>query len=105
MPSEIKSVWAPPGTWGVWVKLPAALAGQFRVRIDAESESSAPSSFELEVEYFDEAGRHQFERGFGPFNFLTERDAMQEISFRAKSHGLGQNLRVSWSMAGVRNRN
>jgi len=102
MPSGTKQLWARPGAWGPWVELPAILSGQFRVRIDATTESNAPSTFEMEVEYFDESGRHVTERGFGPFNFVTEKDATQQITFRAKSHSFGQNLRVSWSMSAIR---
>lgn len=104
MPNGSDSLWAPPfRKWGTKLRLPSILGGQFRVSITATTESNAPSSVDLEVEYFDENGRHRRETFFDSIRFRTERDAAQEITVRARSHGAGQNLRIRWSMSGISN--
>ncbi|WP_459825834.1 colicin Z C-terminal domain-related protein [Desulfomicrobium salsuginis] len=87
--------WAPPArVWGPWVELAKLTGGPLTYRVDFDTISSAPSTFDAEIQYWKGPsqtvdlvtgpGSHTFTAGICY--------CIQRIRFR--SHSLGQTIQV-----------
>lgn len=87
--------WAPPFAWGPWVNLLGhATIAPYTVSFDTESQ--APSSFDVEIEY---ATSTQMKRvnTLGPGSYrITDNNGAGTDRIRFKSHSIGQNIRVNF---------
>ncbi len=92
---KIKNGWAPPGRiWGPWVEF-GRMIGTARFKVEFDTISGAPSSFDAEVKYW--SGARQISEvvpGPGSLRFRAGSCAcVQRIRFR--SHTLGQTIRIT----------
>jgi hypothetical protein len=87
--------WAPPArVWGPWIELAKLTGGPLTYRVDFDTISSAPSTFDAEIQYWNGPsqtvdlvtgpGSHTFTAGICY--------CIQRIRFR--SHSLGQTIQV-----------
>ncbi|WP_300000134.1 colicin Z C-terminal domain-related protein [uncultured Cedecea sp.] len=91
MPSA--QAWAPPLTWGPWVNL-RGHSGMDRYTVSFDTDSQAPSSFDVEIEY---ATSTQMKRvnTLGPGSYqITDNDGAGIYPSYFKL--LGRYLRQSW---------
>lgn len=87
--------WAPPLTWGPWVDL-ASHQGQDVYTISFDSESQAPSSFDVQIEYA-ESSQMKSVNTMGPGSYqVTDNDGAGTDRIRFKSHSIGQNVRINY---------
>lgn len=89
-------VWAPPLFWGPWVEIFVEIRitpEPNRKRISYSSLSRAKSSFDVEIK----GGGGQRIRDVGPGSTLvtTPGNSITSLKIRAKSHSVGQHIRVS----------
>ena len=87
--------WAPPGNlWGPYVEIGSLVGGPLSFRVEFDTISQAPSSFDAEVKYW--RGNEQVTEiipGPGNHNFIAGICVcIQRIRFR--SHTLGQIVRI-----------
>lgn len=100
---EIKSnfsVWAPPLLWGPWQEIFAVFGvigqnaddSQIRKTISYQTLSQAKSTFDIEIR-----GGDRFISAVGPgsSDVTITGNVATALSIRAKSHSLGQQIRVS----------
>lgn len=93
MPSE--QAWAPPLTWGPWLNLQEH-SGLARYSVSFDTDSQAPSSFDVEIEY---ATNTQMKRvnTLGPGSYhIADNDGAGIDRIRFKSHSTGQSIRVNF---------
>ncbi|MFW5443145.1 MAG: colicin Z C-terminal domain-related protein [Methylococcaceae bacterium] len=85
--------WAPPRrVWGPWVEF-GAIHGKRAFKIEFDSISNAPSSFDAEVKYWDGPKlRTDITHGPGYLSFTAQCMCIQRIRFR--SHTIGQMIRI-----------
>ncbi len=87
--------WAPPGRiWGPWIEIGALIGGPLTYKVEFHTLSSAPSTFDAEIQYWNGAsqkndvvigpGTHKFTAGICV--------CVHKIRFR--SHALGQVIRI-----------
>lgn len=90
-------VWAPPLFWGPWVILDSVFAGNKPREkwISYQTQSSAKSSFDIEIR----SSFGKIIRDVGPGSTLLKFSAnsVNKPNIRAKSHSLGQHIRVTMS--------
>lgn len=90
---ETYNILAPPGFWGPSTEI-AWLVGQRTYEINFNTISQAPSTFEIEVEYWQGAEHHK-DVIVGPGNHRFSMGSCACVArIRAKSHSLGQNIEV-----------
>lgn len=94
--------WAPPLFWGPWVEVfsqfgvvgPNSADNVTRVEIDFDTNSYAPSTFDVEIK-----GGDSFIRSSGPGSETATitGNVATSISVRCRSHSLGQNVLITSS--------
>ena len=96
---EVKSsseVWAPPLTWGPWVEVYREWRGSpsdGQKKIEYRTVSRAKSSFDVQITV---AGEGAVQRlGPGSEVVSTPGNSIFSIKVRARSHSLGQHVRVT----------
>lgn len=97
---SIFSVWAPPLTWGPWTEIFRSIGrlgedrheAQIRKTISYRSASQAKSTFDVEIR-----GGDRFVSSVGPgsSHVAITGNVLTAISIRARSHSVGQQVRVS----------
>lgn len=88
--------WAPPArVWGPWVELAQLTGGPLTYRVDFDTISSAPSSFDAEIQYWKGPSKTtDLVTGPGSHTFTAGICfCVQRIRFR--SHSLGQTIQVT----------
>ncbi len=94
------SIWAPPLAWGAWIEIFATFGdisddrndNQIRKVISYRTTSQAKSTFDVEIR-----GGDRFVSDVGPGStYVTiTGNVITALSIRARSHSVGQNVRVS----------
>lgn len=87
--------WAPPGrTWGPWLEIANLFGGPVSYKVDFDTISNAPSTFDAEIRYLDGAfQRSDIVAGPGSHSFTAGVCVcVQRIRFR--SHSIGQVIKV-----------
>lgn len=93
--SESTQGWAPPLTWGPWVDL-ASHAGSDAYTVGFDTESQAPSSFSVQIEYATNSEMKRVDT-IGPGSYqIKDNNGAGTDRIRFKSHSLGQNIRVNY---------
>ncbi|WP_353960366.1 colicin Z C-terminal domain-related protein [Halomonas sabkhae] len=90
--AEYGEGWAPPGAWGPWYELRAHVGeGPSPYVVEYETESQAPSTFDVEVEIMspDGSGPTQLQT-IGPGSFKLPGWGTGTDKIRFKSHSQGQ---------------
>ncbi|MFN3169939.1 MAG: colicin Z C-terminal domain-related protein [Hyphomicrobiales bacterium] len=97
---SIFSIWAPPLSWGPWSEIFAVFGvvgeggndAQIRKTISYQTTSQAKSTFDVEVK-----GADRFVSAVGPgsSDVTITGNVATAISIRARSHSVGQQVRVS----------
>ena len=93
-------VWAPPRAWGPWqtlwtrfgVRGPDADERRAVLNISYQTVSQAPSTFDIQ---FDDGERIHQKVGPGRHRIVILGNVAFQVRVRARSHTLGQSLRVS----------
>ncbi|EPS8495013.1 colicin Z C-terminal domain-related protein [Yersinia enterocolitica] len=87
--------WAAPLFWGPWVDL-RGHSGSSAYTVSFDTESDAPSSFDVEIEYATETHMQQvYTQGPGTFQ-ITDNNGTGTDRIRFKSHSTGQVIRVTF---------
>lgn len=87
--------YAPPLTWGPWVEL-AGSTGRNVYTINFDTESQAPSTFDVQIEYPGSDGTKSI-KTMGPGSYqVTDNYGIGKERARFKSHSVGQNIRVNY---------
>lgn len=87
--------WAPPLMWGPWVNLMGHVGNSNVYTVSFETESEAPSSFDVEIEYVTEASMQLvYTQGPGSYQIVASGAGIDRIRF--KSHTLGQVIKVNY---------
>lgn len=88
--------WAPPLVWGPWVNLMGHFGdSNVYYTVNFETESEAPSSFDVEIEYTTEASmRLVYTQGPGSYQIVASGIGTDRIRF--KSHTLGQVIKINY---------
>jgi len=92
------SLWAPPLVWGPWTNIGLAYGlynQDVTYTISFDSQSQAPSSFDIEIRGFAGHGRSDYAVGPGNINLVMPANNQADILVRAKSHSLGQHVIVT----------
>ncbi|MBS9433518.1 colicin Z C-terminal domain-related protein [Photorhabdus hainanensis] len=88
--------YAPPGFWGPWIDLQGWFGSSHSVRYTFDTESQAPSTFSVEIQYVDEPTLKTIQT-MGPGDYLVRSNGGIGIDrIRCKSHSTGQNIRITW---------
>ncbi|OCQ51270.1 hypothetical protein Ppb6_03491 [Photorhabdus australis subsp. thailandensis] len=88
--------YAPPGFWGPWIDLQGWFGNSHSVRYSFDTESQAPSTFSVEIQYVDEPALKTIQT-IGPGNYLVRSNGGIGVDrIRCKSHSIGQNIRITW---------
>jgi len=87
--------WAPPLTWGPWVNLQGH-SGIARYTVSFDTDSQAPSSFDVEIEYPTSTQMKRVNT-LGPGSYhIADNDGAGIDRARFKSHSIGQNIRINF---------
>lgn len=92
---KIYTGWAPPGRiWGPWVTIGNLIGGPLTYRVDFDTISSTPATFDAEIRYWrDTLQKSDIVVGPGTHLFTAGTCVcVQRIRFR--SHALGQMIRI-----------
>ena len=96
MPLTVYQGWAPPGMWGPWVKLGNAqlYGGVINWELQFDTESEAPSTFDVEISYAI-GNERKIDEIIGPGSHTVGFGLCGcGVQVRMKSHTLGQNVRI-----------
>lgn len=88
--------WAPPAkVWGPWIEIAAQFGGPMTYKVDFETISDAPSSFEAEIKYW-RGNDLVSDVAVGPGSHTFVSGVCVCISrIRFRSHTLGQIIKVT----------
>ncbi|MGP6379473.1 colicin Z C-terminal domain-related protein [Yersinia bercovieri] len=87
--------WAAPLFWGPWVNL-RGHTGSSVYTVSFETESTAPSSFDVEIEYATETHMQLvYTQGPGEFQ-ISNNNGTGTDRIRFKSHTVGQVIKVNF---------
>ncbi|WP_071826240.1 colicin Z C-terminal domain-related protein [Xenorhabdus bovienii] len=90
------SLCAPPGFFGSWINLQGWGGGPHTIRYSFDTNSQAPSTFSVEINYIDEPTSKTIQT-LGPGEYLVVSKGGAGIDrIRCRSHSTGQNVIVSW---------
>lgn len=89
------NIWAPPGIWGPWHEIASLIGGPSTYKISFDTVSDAPSSFQIEVQYY-RGNELVTDSVVGPNSHTFGMGSCVCIAkARARSHSLGQNIEVT----------
>ena len=92
---KIYEGWAPPGRiWGPWVEIGGLFGGPLTYKVDFDTISNAPSTFDAEIQYWS-GPLQKSDVVVGPGTHIFTAGVcvcVQKIRFR--SHTLGQVIRI-----------
>jgi len=87
--------WAPPVVWGPWIEFAGLAGGPSTYKIDLETLSSAPSTFEAELVYFKDGGERT-DIVIGPTSHtFTAGSCVCVSKIRFRSYSMGQIIRMT----------
>ena len=86
--------WAPPGMiWGPWIEI-AAVFGKYTYEVEVNSISNAPSTFNVEVKYW-EGNLEKVDSFYGPnAHSFTLGQCACKARIRFRSHTIGQIIKI-----------
>lgn len=93
--NKSKQAYAPPLTWGPWVDLGESV-GRNVYTVNFDTESDAPSSFDVQIEYAGSDGMKSI-KTMGPGSYqITDNYGAGKDRARFKSHSIGQNIKITY---------